>query len=206
MKQSRVLAFWVPVLLCLLFSGCVAGTAKINPVYRPTGEVAKQAAAAAPLKVKLINFIDKREGKVEPILIGSRQAAFGTPMGDVQAARPVFEIVKETVSTELARDGYSLVDSNEDVEVTGTIQKFWVGTDVTALYWDIFSEVALQLTVVNRRTGTATELEPYGARNVERTYTYPSEEIMERVTNLSLSQVMEKMSGDPALRKALQSN
>jgi hypothetical protein len=84
--------------------GC-AGTATLNLNYLPTAALDSPLASVSPVKIKLLNFEDKRSGKVETILIGGRHAAFGVPMGDVYSEKPVFEIIRNAVKTDLGNDG-----------------------------------------------------------------------------------------------------
>lgn len=182
--------------------GC-AGTAIVRVNYQPPESKESSLASIPPVKIKLLNFIDKREGKVEPILIGRRQAAFGTPMGDVQGDRPVFEIVRDAVKLEFTRSGHSIVNENEDIILRGEIRNFWVKTDTTPLYWDVIGEASIVVEAIKAGSGSAVLLGPYSAKNVEHTYVYPSVEIMERVLGASLNNIIKDMSSDTMLINAL---
>lgn len=187
--------------MTFLLTAC-AGNITVKPDYQPQAKADTPLASEPALKIKLLNFEDKREQRTEAILIGRRQAAFGVPMGDVFSDRPIFEIIRDAVKTELTRNGHSIVTDNEDIVMKGEIRKFWVGTDVTALYWDVIGEVSI-LVEVKHPSGMAILLGPYSGKNVERTYVNPGEEIVTRVLIKSLDGVMLSISSDPELVKVL---
>ena len=47
--------------------------------------------------------------------------------------RPVFETVTEAVKSEFTRNGYRIVQENEDFSVKGRIDQFWVKTPFTMM-------------------------------------------------------------------------
>lgn len=193
------------LLLCLfVLFGC-AGTATLNLNYHPGAAQDTLLASVSPMKIKLSGFEDKRKKKAESILIGGRHAAFGVPMGDVYSDRPVFEIIRDAVKSELTRNGHVIVDADEDVLIRGQIETFWVETDVTPLYWDIIGKVSISVNIEGRKRSSL-KLGPYSAQNVERTYLNPSKRLMEKVLGKSLNEVIQKMSSDKALIKSLKVN
>ena len=119
--------------IAFFFSAC-ASNITVTPKYEVPQKVNTTLASVSTVKVKLGNFEDRREQKAESILVGHREAAFGVPMGDIFSERPIFDIVQDTVQAELIRNGHSIVNNNENITIKGKINKFWVRTDVTALY------------------------------------------------------------------------
>ncbi len=201
-SKSISLILIVIVPMTFLLTAC-AGNITVKPDYQPQAKADTPLASVPALKIKLLNFEDKREQRTEAILIGHRQAAFGVPMGDVFSERPIFEIIRDAVKTELIRNGHSIVTDNEDILMKGEIRKFWVGTDVTALYWDVIGEVSIVIEVKRPTDKTSILLGPYSGKNVERTYINPGEEIVTRVLIKSLEGVMLSMGSDPELVKVL---
>jgi hypothetical protein len=183
---------------CLLLSGC-GGTSTLKLGYKPS-EGEKGLLASLPSKtVKVLPFSDKRQPQMESIKIGSREAAFAVPMGEVYAERPVFEIVRDAVQTEFARNGHLVVGDNESVSIRGEIRAFSVGTSVTLVYWDVIGNVSFTLEAKKAGDAPAVTMGPFEGKQVERTYVYPTAEIMERVTGGALDNAVRKMGSDAAL-------
>jgi uncharacterized lipoprotein YajG len=182
-----------------LISGCASsGTSILKLNYEPLTNTKSTNSQAS--NIRLNYFQDARYGKSEPEIIGHREAAFGVSMGDVQVERPIIEIIYDAFSSELINNGYSIVNTGEDFTITGKILNFGVGTDVTALYWDVYGEVRIEIEVKNAN-GDTTKIGPYYAKNVERTYTNPSVPIMERVLLASLNEVIGKILSDKEFAK-----
>ncbi len=180
-----------------LLVGC-SGTTSVKVDYSPTMDKGNLLGSISPVKIKLLDFADKRQGKA-PTLVGHREAAFGVSMGDVQSEGPVSYIVRKAIQSEFISGGHSIVTEKEDFTIKGEIRNFWVKTDTTALYWDVIGEVSIMLEVIEPGAAVGVVLGPYSARKVERTYLNPSEAIMNRLLGASLSSVIQEMSSDPRL-------
>lgn len=167
---------------------------RINIDYKPSAPTRVSSGSTTPLKVKLLNFKDKQDKRSEPTLIGRRYAAFRVPMGVVQSFQPVSELISDAIKSELSIQGYSIVTENEDIVISGEILKFWVGTEATLLYWDVVGEVSLALEIKQPKSGITIPLGPYSSKKVERTYLNPCEEILQRVLEASLTNVMRSVS------------
>ncbi len=198
-KRNNNYLYFSIITLILFTSGCVSyGISTLRLNYQPSINT-KSSNSPAP-NIKLNDFQDVRVGKNEPEIIGHREAAFGVSMGDVQVKRPIFEIIHNALSTELMQNGYSIVNTGEDFTITGKIFNFWVGTDVTALYWDVYGEVRIAIDIKNTN-GEITQIGPYYAKNIERTYKNPSVPIMERVLLASIKEVIGKFLSDKEFTK-----
>ena len=190
------------VSMAVYLTACAANIT-VKPDYQPPTKADALLASVPALKITLLNFEDKREQRTEAILIGRREAAFGVPMGDVFSEHPIFEIIRDAIRTELIRNGHSIVTDNEDISMKGEIRKFWVGTEATALYWDVVGEVSIVVEVKYPAAGAPILLGPYSGKNVERTYSNPGEEIVTRVLVKSLEGVMHSLNSDRELVRVL---
>jgi uncharacterized lipoprotein YajG len=198
-KTSNNYLYFSILTFFFLISGCASsGTSILKLNYEPLTSTKSTNSPAS--NIRLNYFQDARYGKSEPEIIGHREAAFGVSMGDVQVERPIIEIIHDAFSSELINNGYGIVNTGEDFTITGKILNFWVGTDVTALYWDVYGEVRIKIEVKNAN-GDTTKVGPYYAKNVERTYTNPSVPIMERVLLASLNEVIGKILSDKEFPK-----
>ena len=160
---------------CLLLASC-AGTSTLKLGYKPSDGEKGLLSSLPSKKVKVLSFSDKRQPQIESIKIGSREAAFAVPMGEVYAERPVFDIVRDAVQTEFARNGHLVVGENESVSVRGEIRAFSVGTNVTLVYWDVIGNVSFTLEAKKAGDAPSVTLGPFEGKQVERTYVYPSAE------------------------------
>lgn len=196
-RRSAVAIVIVLFGTCLLL-GC-GGTSTLKIGYKPSEGEKSLLSSVPSKKIKVLSFSDMREPKVESIKIGSREAAFAVPMGEVYAERPVFEIVRDAVQTEFVRNGHLVAGDNEYVSIRGDIKAFSVGTSVTLLYWDVIGNVSF--TVEAKKAGDASPVTvgPFAGKQVERTYVYPSVEIMERVTGAALDNAVKAMGSDAVL-------
>ena len=193
----------IVVVVIALFGSCLlldcGGTSTLKLGYRPSEGEKGLLSSLPSKKIKVLPFTDKRMPQMESIKIGSREAALSVPMGEVYAERPVFEIVRDAVQTEFARNGHLVVGDNEYVSIRGEIRAFSVGTSVTLVYWDVIGNVSFTLEAKKAGVASPVTLGPFEGKQVERTYVYPSAEIMERVTGGSLDNAIKAMGSDAAL-------
>jgi len=200
--KNKASLFSVLSFIVIFLTAC-SSNITVKPDYQPQTKIDTPLATVPASKIKLLNFEDKREPRTVAIMIGRRTAALGMSLGDIFSARPIFDIIRDAVKTELIRSGYGIVTDNEDFSMKGQILKFWVATDVTALYWDVIGEISIVVEVKRPTVGTPVLLGPYSGNNVERTYINPSGEIVTRVLDKSLEGVMSSMNSDPELVKVL---
>ncbi len=146
--------------------------------------------AATPLKIKLKDFLDIRSDKER---IGERHAAFGVSMGNVYLNREVDSYINETILNELIATGYNLTSDENIIELEGEIVKFWLRTNVTALYWDVIGEIEINLKATNPDDITKSVKKSYSTESVKRTYVYPSKKIVKEVMEASLASLMEEI-------------
>jgi uncharacterized lipoprotein YajG len=196
-KMKKASNYYLGLFILILFfliSGCAGPqTSVLKLNYEPVAKT--RNSTSPPSNVKLSYFQDVRDGKNTPEIIGHKEAAFGVSMGDVKVEKPVSEIIYNAFKSELIQNGYSIVNAGEDITITGKILQFRVGTNVTALYWDVYGEMNIEIDVI-KQNGKTTKVGPYYAKNVERTYAFPSEAIMERVLLASLKEVAGKFLAD----------
>jgi uncharacterized lipoprotein YajG len=196
--------------MIFLLLGCMSmgtKTIQITPVQQVVPESPLSTTSAA--KIKVYNFLDARQGNLDPYLIGhSLGGKFLT--GDAKAAqsvyneRPVFEIVTEAVKSEFTRNGYKIVQENEDFSVKGRIDQFWVKTPfaMMGLTVDVVGEVTLTMEVSRPGQKVVNTLGPFNGRQVERAM-FPGPENFKRVLTGALMDAIREMSSDPNLINVL---
>ncbi len=187
------------VMMAIVFSGC-ATVLKLD--YNPAPNPDNLLSSAAPVKIKILDFEDKREDKATSELIGGVKRAYVAPIDDVLSDRPVTELIREAVRTELTRNGHSVVDSGEDFTVSGEVKTFWLHTDITAdepEEWDVICEIKLVLELGTPDSGHSKFVGPYAGKNIESRFMQPDATVFKRVVEAALSDMFKKMSSDANL-------
>lgn len=160
------------MVLAIFLAGCATGSQQlVVPV--DTAAITGAAAGGAPASVK-IEVTDAREViRMERTTVGA--VSMGRIVLKPQETDLVRAVVTSRLNAALAK-GAATPDS-----VACAISTFDVITPATALYWDVTTNIALELRVRGDKrlaSGTATE----------RTYSWPSEELIARVTAGALRQ------------------
>ena len=161
----------VLVALATLIGGC--STTDVVVPIDTMQIVAGRQDASRSVQVQVTDI--RREANLERTTIGNLS------MGRITLKPPVPELVQAVIEANadkvLARRGVS-----EPQTVLCGIRVFEIATPATPLYWDINTKIELVLRVRGQDrivSGTATE----------RTFVWPSEALIERVTTAALRQV-----------------
>jgi hypothetical protein len=179
--------------------GC-ASSLTLDIGYRPA-EVKQTALGEIPAhRIQLGNFSNPGGSTA---VIGERKAAFDTPMGSVLVTRSPGAIVRDAITTELRRAGHTIAETNPEFIVRGQVETFWVNTDVTPVYWDVVGEVRFTIEVLDQSLAKVIFTGSYRGTQVERTYLWPSEEILRRVLEDALAAAILQMSSDGSLIKTI---
>ena len=152
----------------------------------------------------LSNFSDKRSTSGGDLYIGETKAAFNVTMANVYADKSMRVILKKALEVEFRKCNHKIVEDEPDVTLKGNIEPFWIGTDVTALYWDVYGEIGLIIKATKHDSVSERNFAPYYAKNVKRTYKDPGRDIMKSVIEKSLGQVVQQMFSDPSFVKTLE--
>jgi uncharacterized lipoprotein YajG len=180
----------------LLLAGCGGNVAiRVDhvPPATPTGTLASAPATA----IRVTEFGDQRSGAT-PHLIGQRG-----DMDQVRALRPVSEIVTEAIRAELKAAGHKLVEGDEQVRISGAINRFEVKTPAATLHWDVVAEVALAVEVRPAAGTGPVVTSTYEATATERTYISPSDKLLKETLERALAEAMKLMRNDAALARVL---
>lgn len=189
-------AFAIASLLALFAGGCAGPQnvmVSLGP-YQPQG--AEGAAPTARGAVRIEPVRDARTNAVGS-LIGQRTAFAGAPMGDIEMSPIPTDVIGQLLRTEFVQMGYSVANGAHQFTVASQLRQFQVLTPATALYWDINGSVELAVTVTGRdgRKHDAS----YAAACTDRTYVYPSEDLIAKVVGGCVRDIGAKLRGDAAL-------
>jgi uncharacterized lipoprotein YajG len=127
--------------------------------------------------------------RAEPSRIGERHAAFGVSMGDVYFSREVAGYLRENLELELTAAGCRLSDTNAEVSLTCDVNKFWLHTKTTALYWDVIADISI---VVSSSNQAPPKREEYSATASKRTYVWPSATLCGQVIEECMDRLMKQ--------------
>lgn len=163
--------FWLITIAAIVLVGC-AGDITIRMSLPRPGSVV-QEINLAEVMVNNLRKLGTATSK--------REAAFGTPMGNISFQPPETELVKTVIENELSNllnaKGIKSVQTYEC-----DLIEFGVNTITTTLYWDVICRIRLTL-----KNG-GKEYDLFGT-DTERTYVWPGEEIIKTVVDESLKQI-----------------
>ena len=129
--------------------------------------------------------------------IGERHAAFGVSMGDVYFSRNVAGYIREMVELELTAAGCRLINTNADVNLTCDVNKFWLHTRTTALYWDVIADISIN---VSNPSQTPPQRKEFSATASKRTYAWPSASVCGQVIEECTASLMTQLREDNSWR------
>jgi hypothetical protein len=115
------------------------------------------------------------------VAASKRDAAFGTPMGNITFDPPEAQLVKSVLEAELTK-ALRAKGAQATRDFSCDLVEFGVNTNTTPLYWDVVGRVH----VIVKSGGT--EMPLLGTHTV-RTFVWPGEDIIRTVVDESLRQV-----------------
>jgi hypothetical protein len=149
--------------------------------------------AKQSLRIKLLPIDDHRPEKGR---IGERHAAFNVSMGDIFLHRQMSGFFNEYLTDYLLASGHSIVETDQDITIEPLINKFWIRTDTTVLYWDIIGEIDIRLSLLKATPEEKKWDKYYSCQQSSRTYVYPTVKISEQVMENCLDELMQKILVD----------
>ena len=186
-------------LMSLMAAGVLAGCAAVQDT---TVTVPAHVADASD---SVLASVSKRSVTVSPFTInrgigelpgriGERTTVGDVTMGYVTMSPPPEVLFTNAIAAELRAAGHAV--SGGPSRVSGEVTRFALSTPATALYWDVTIDAALAVNV-NGRVST------YADRCVQRTYSWPSDELIARVSSTCVNRIAAKFSQDRRVANAL---
>ncbi len=135
-------------------------------------------------------------------LIGERTTLGNISLGMIEIQPPPAEALSQVLKAELAAVGFASTTDESAARVEGKVTKFLVTTPATALYWDINGVVELELDAQGR---SARKHEGrYTASCTDRTFVFPSDDLIGSVVTSCLKEIGAKLRKDAALAGTLE--
>lgn len=175
-------------------SGPGTAQVQIKPYAAPPAE--RAAAAASRGSVRFGTLRDARRDGVGT-LIGERTTLGNISLGMIEMQPPPAEALSQVLKAEMSALGFGATTDAGAASLDGQLKGFMVRTPATALYWDIHGVVELEL-VAQARDGRKYEGR-YLASCTDRTFGFPSNDLIGGVVTACLKEIGAKLRKDTAL-------
>jgi uncharacterized lipoprotein YajG len=202
--RSRLKTRWLVVVssfLVLFVSGCATVSETVLVSLRPyQPQPRENVSPTEPTgKVRIEPVRDARANAVGG-LIGERKTVGNISMGSIEVRPLPADVIAQLLRAEFTRMGYSIVDSAEQLVIEARLRSFQVTTSATAPYWDVNGTIELDLTVTAQTTKYDVH---YVVTCTDRTYLWPSEEIIGKVISACVGSMGTKVRSDAKLAKLI---
>jgi len=201
--SANVLAYGFGVLmvgcmLIMLLGGCASGPNNVLVTVPPYASqpVAREGSMATRSTVRIDRIRDARRDAVGG-LIGERTTIGNVSMGNIEMSPLPTTMMATVLRAELTAMGFGVADSGEQFQIGAQLTRFQVATPATALYWDINGAIEFDMTATGQ--GGKVHQTRYVATCTDRTYAWPSEELIGGVISACLKDIGSKIRGDTGL-------
>ena len=200
-STTRV-AVWVRALVasapCWLLLGCAVGPGNVQVPLAAYPAAPAVAATRGVVQVEPVR--DARRDAVER-LVGQRTGLGGMSMGQIEVSPAPTATVTSVLQTELRGLGFTPSDGGAPVQLSARLTRFEVQTPATAVYWDVNGAVDLEVDA--KRPDGRQQAASYQARCTERTYAWPSEDVIAKSLGACLRDLGSRIRADGALASFL---
>jgi uncharacterized lipoprotein YajG len=122
-------------------------------------------------------------------------------MGIIEMSPLPTELIAQMLKSELSAAGHMIVTADEDLSIDTKLHKFRVTTPATLLYWDVSGAVEVTIEMVG--SGGKMHEANYATTCTERTFVWPSQEIITTVVTACIDKIAAQLRDDAALAKFL---
>ena len=180
-----------------------SGPGTANVQLKPYVAMPAERAGAIPSRGS-VRFGPLRDARRDSVgtLIGERTTLGNISLGMIEIQPPPAEALSQVLKAELAAVGFDSTTDESAARVGGQVTKFLVTTPATAVYWDINGVVELEL-VAQGRSERKHEGR-YTANCTDRTFVFPSNDLIGGVVSSCLKEIGAKLRKDAALAGILE--
>jgi hypothetical protein len=111
--------------------------------------------------------------RLDKVRIGTR-ASFGQQMADIYPEQDPVQHLGALLANEARTAGFQPGEAGATAHLHLRLNRFWVHTTNTLLYWDVFAEIDCDVVVDQARPEAAPLVRSFKASRQERTYLWPS--------------------------------
>lgn len=195
-RRARSLA--IGCVLFLSLGGCAGAMENVLVNLQPYESPGRGNGASAPQRAAvLIEPVADARRDIVGNAIGERTTIGNISMGGIEMEPIPTVVLTQVLRAELMGLGFSVVAAGEQFKIGARATKFRVSTPATALYWDMDGVIELDVTVSGK--GGKTHDARYEAKCTDRTYVFPSEELITKVVSACVKDIGAKIRGDAAL-------
>lgn len=186
----------------LMLTGC-AGVVQNVLVTLPEyqAKISKdRSSISSPARIRIGPV---KEARTEFVgrLIGKKTTIGNIYMGHIEMSPLPTELIAQLLRSELGAAGHTITDSGEDFSIDTQLYKFRVLTPGTAIYWDVTGTVDILIRITG--PGGKKHEARYATTCTDRTYVWPSQEIITNVVKACGDKIGARLRGDTALAKFL---
>ena len=201
MLRGKTTLVVVSSVLVLFVCGCATVTENVLVSLRPYQPQPEEKAS--PIEpTRKVRIAPVRDARVNAVggLIGERKTVGNISLGSIEVRPLPTEVIAQLLRAEFTQMGYSIVDSAEQLGIEAKLSRFQVSTSATAPYWDVNGTIELGLTVTAQTTRYDVQ---YVVTCTDRTYLWPSEEVIGKVVSACVGSMGIKVRSDAKLAKLI---
>ena len=191
MKLERSLVFLVVILL----AGCGGpeGDILVKIPDNQTIQSTAKIAAVSPVTYSISKFnVPHATGQL-PGRIGERKTIGNISLGMVSIDPPPSVLLEKRIDKQMASAGHRKTQANPSVVITGDVRQFEFHTDVTPTYWDMVVNANVDIRLAGR---SKTLTRNYIEHCEERTYIYPSGELIQKLVAECADSIANQFAND----------
>lgn len=190
----------VAALTLLLAVGACAGPQNVLVDLRPyEGQGSKGASPGGSQVTVRIEPVKDARGDAVGSLIGERTTIGSVSMGSIELSPLPTDVMAQLLNIEFARMGYGVGDAAAQFTIGAQLRKFQVVTPATIAYWDINGAIDLDLAAAARDGKTYQA--SYAATCTDRTYIFPSQDLIRNVVAACVGSIGAKVRQDAGLAR-----
>ena len=196
----RLIAFTI---LAVAPVGCGSGGMDNIVIRMPAYEAksAQPSASSAPSAKIRINAVQDMRTNIVGERIGEKMGLANISMGLIAMDPLPTELIAQVFKSELRAKGHSIVDADEEFTIDAQVRQFEIKTPPTPAYWDIDGIIQVDA-AVSRQGGTKHDAR-YSVKCTDRSYAWPSVEIINKVVSDCIMKIAESVRTDAALASFL---
>jgi len=180
--------------LSVFLLGCATGPSNVQVQLSPYAAPAAAGATRGVVQVEPV-----REARREAVgrLVGQRTGLGGMSMGQVEVNPTPTSITTSVLQAELRGQGFTVSAADAPVRLSARLTRFEIQTPASTLYWDLNGSVELEIEA--KRSDGRQHAGAYQTRCTDRTFTWPSEELIGKVLDSCLKDLGGRIRADSAL-------